>query len=197
MTSPDTVRCFIAIELPDAVKQELLALIRTLRARCPDAVKWVDAGGIHLTLEFLGNVATGQVEEVAMGMEDAAQGVAPFRLEVKGVGAFPNLNRVQVAWVGVEGQLDILASLQKRIEHNMEQLGFPGEERAFTPHLTLGRVRNYARPEDRKKMGAVLGTVSFASAHGIDVTSVSLIKSQLTPAGAVYSPLATARLMTA
>jgi 2'-5' RNA ligase len=78
-------------------------------------------------------------------------------------------------------------NLQKQIEGNMEQLGFPREDRAFTPHLTLGRVRNYASPEDRKKIGQVLGNTTFSSSGPINVEAVHLVKSQLTPVGAIYA----------
>jgi 2'-5' RNA ligase len=182
-----TSRLFIAIELPDTVKRELTQLENTLKAKTPAVVRWVGPDGMHLTLKFLGDVASEKIDEVIMGIEEAVNGVTPFRLEVREVGAFPNLNRVQVVWVGMRGELDKLMNLQKQIEGNMEQLGFPREDRAFTPHLTLGRVRNYASPEDRKKIGQVLSGVMFSSSNPITVESVCLVKSQLTPEGAVYT----------
>jgi 2'-5' RNA ligase len=89
----------------------------------------------------------------------------------------------------MKGELDKLAYLQKQIESNTEQLGFPREERAFTPHLTLGRVRNYTSPDDRKKLGQILSQTPFASSQIITVDSVNLIKSQLTNLGAIYTRL--------
>jgi len=190
----ETIRAFIAIELPDAVKNEIVKLETDLKKNSPDVVKWVDPDGIHLTLKFLGNITTAQAEEVLMGMEEAVQGVVPFNLEVRGAGAFPGLNRVQVVWVGLKGELDKLSELQRRVVMNMEQLGFPKEDRGFTPHLTLGRLRNYARPEDRKKIGEVLSKTTFVINTSFTAEAVHLVKSRLTPKGAIYTVIDSVRL---
>ena len=116
-----------------------------------------------------------------LAIEESAQGTTPFQLEVRGVGAFPNLERPQVLWVGVKGELEKIAQLQKRIESNTEQLGFPRESRAFSPHLTLGRVRDEAGPNERRRLGKLLADTTFTAFHNIDVDAVNLMKSQLTP----------------
>jgi 2'-5' RNA ligase len=190
----ELIRSFIAIELPPVVTQELTTLEGVLKKRSPPVVRWVDPQGIHLTLKFLGDVASDRIDEINMAIDEATQGLSPFRLELQEVGAFPNLNRVQVVWVGAKGELDKLAYLQKQIESNTEQLGFPREERAFTPHLTLGRVRNYTSPDDRKKLGQILAQTPFASSQIITVDSVNLIKSQLTNSGAIYTRLYASQL---
>lgn len=190
----ELIRSFIAIELPSEVKQELIALEGLLKKRCPQVVRWVDPQGIHITLKFLGDIASDRIDEINMAIDEATQGLNPFRLELQEVGAFPNLNRVNVIWVGAKGELDKLAYLQKQIESNTEQLGFSREERAFTPHLTLGRVRNYTSPDDRKKVGQILAQTPFASSQVIMVDSVNLMKSQLTSAGAIYTRLYASQL---
>jgi 2'-5' RNA ligase len=190
----ESVRCFVAIELPETVRRELSDLEAVFKKRCPPVVKWVEPASIHLTLKFLGAVDADRVEEVQMAIDEAVPGVAPFSLEVREVGAFPNLTRVQVIWVSMKGELDKLAYLQKQIESNMEQLGFAREERAFTAHLTLGRVRNYTSPEDQRKIGQVLSGTTFASSNPVRVESVNLMKSQLTPNGAIYTRLYAAPL---
>lgn len=192
--SVELIRSFIAIELPPAVKQELTTLEGVLKKRSPLVVRWVDPQGIHLTLKFLGDVASDRIDEINMAIDEATQGLSPFRLELQEVGAFPNLDRAQVVWVGMKGELDKLAYLQKQIESNTEQLGFPREERAFTPHLTLGRVRNYTSPDDRKKLGQILAQTPFASSQIITVESVNLMKSQLTNSGAIYTQLYASQL---
>lgn len=185
----ELIRSFIAIELPLGVKQELTELESILKKRCPQVVRWVDPQSIHLTLKFLGDVDSERTEEINMGIDEATQNMDPFNLTLQEVGAFPNLNRVNIIWVGATGELDKLASLQKQIESNMEQLDFPREDRAFTPHMTLGRVRDYASPDDRKKIGQILSQTTFTSSQTIKVEFVNLIKSVLTPAGAIYSRL--------
>lgn len=190
----ESIRSFIAVELPDIVKQELTDLENLLKKRCPEVVKWVGSEGIHLTLKFLGAVDADRINEVNMAMDEAVEGMTPFGLEVGEVGAFPNLTWVQVIWVGVRGELDKLMYLQKRVESNMEQLGFTREERAFTAHLTLGRVRNYTSPEDRRRIGQILGQTSFASTNPVRVETIDLMKSQLTSQGAIYTRLYAAQL---
>jgi 2'-5' RNA ligase len=190
----ELIRSFIAIELPELVKQELITLESVLKKRSPQVVRWVDPQGIHLTLKFLGDVSPDRIDEINMAIDEATQGLSPFRLELQEVGAFPNLNRVNVIWVGAKGELDKLAYLQKQIESNTAQLGFPREERAFTPHMTLGRVHNYASPDDRKKLGQILSQTTFASSQVITVDSVNLMKSQLTNSGAIYTRLYASQL---
>lgn len=190
----ELIRSFVAIELPTAVKQELTALVSMLKKRVPQVVRWVEPQGIHLTLKFLGDVTTDKIEEITMAIDEGTRGLSPFRLELQEVGAFPNLVRVQVIWVGTKGELDKLAYLQNQIESNMEQLGFPLENRAFTPHLTLGRVRNYASLDDRKKVGSTLSQTTFTSTQIITVDSVNLMKSQLSNSGAIYTRLYASQL---
>lgn len=185
----ELIRSFIAIELPAAVKQELTVLEDILKKRCPQIVRWVDPQNIHVTLKFLGDVDSDRVDEINMAIDEATQGMSPFHLELKNLGVFPNLNRVNIIWVDVTGDLNRLTYLQKQIESNMEQLGFAREDRDFTPHLTLGRVRDYASTDDHKKIGQVLSQTSFASAQIITVNSVNLVKSQLTNTGAIYTRL--------
>ncbi len=185
----ELIRSFIAIELPAAVKQELTTLEDILKKRCPQVVRWVDPQNIHVTLKFLGDVDSDRVDEINMAIDEATQGMSPFHLELKDLGVFPNLNKVNIIWVDAKGDLDKLTYLQKQIESNMEQLGFTREDRDFTPHLTIGRVRDYASPDDRKKIGQILSQTAFASAQVITVGSVNLMKSQLTNTGAIYTRL--------
>lgn len=185
----ELIRSFIAIELPLAVKQELTTLENALKKRCPQVVRWVYPLGIHITLKFLGDVDSDKIDEIKMAIDEATYGLSPFHLSLQEIGAFPNLNRVNVIWVGAKGELDKLTYLQKQVESNMEQLDFPREERAFSPHLTLGRVRNYTSPDDHKKLGQILSQTSFTSSQVITVESVNLMKSQLTSTGAIYTRL--------
>ena len=183
----EQVRSFIAIELPDELKLELSQLVAQLKSGEPSSVKWVDPYGIHLTLKFLGNVAVNMLGDITGAIEKAAQGIAPFRLEVKELGVFPNLRRVQVAWVGVSGEVDKLSQLQQRIESNLAPLGFIPESRSFVPHLTLARLRDQASLAERQRFGQLITGTRFKAAHSIKVNAISLMKSQLTREGAIYS----------
>ena len=183
----EQIRSFIAIELTEELKVKLGQLEAQLKSGQQLRVKWVDPEAIHLTLKFLGNIAAGRTGEIARAMEEAAQGVPPFHLEVKGLGAFPSLKRVQVVWVGVGGEVEKLCELQRRIESNLARLGFAPESRPFTGHLTLGRVRDQATPDERERLGQLIAGTAFEIDCALPVGAVSLMRSQLTRQGAIYS----------
>jgi RNA 2',3'-cyclic 3'-phosphodiesterase len=185
----EKVRSFIAIELPGEVKQALAELQRKLKSAGNLPVRWVDPGNIHLTLKFFGDIAADSPAKILAALEEAIKGSKPFSIEVKGLGVFPNMNRVQIIWVGLYGEMEKLGQIQENIEASLKPLGFPLENRPFTPHLTLARVRDYCRPEERQKMGQIISTNSFEGKHIINVTSINLMKSQLTREGPIYSKL--------
>jgi len=190
----EQVRCFIAVELPDEVKTGLDQLQAQLKSGNQPWVKWVDPYSIHLTLKFLGNVAVDRIDPITAAMEEATQGVSPLHLEVKDLGVFPNLRRVQVVWVGVSGEVDKLARLQQRLESNLAGLGFTPERRRFTPHLTLARLRDRASPDEREGLGKLIASTKFEAAYTFPVDAISLMRSQLTREGAIYSKISSAEL---
>ena len=190
----EPIRSFIAIELPDELKSELTRLEARLKSDKQPWVKWVNPHSIHLTLKFLGNIAVDRTGEITMAMENAVQGISPFHLEVKELGVFPNLRRVQVAWVGISGEVDKLSQLQKRIETNLTPLGFTPETRAFTPHLTLARLRDQAPLDERQRFGQLIANAKFDTACTIEVDAISLMRSQLTREGAIYSQISSVKL---
>ena len=185
----EQVRSFIAIELPDELKAGLVQLESQLKVGEQSWVKWVDPYSIHLTLKFLGNISVNKIDEITRVMEEATGGVASFHLEVEGLGAFPNLRRPQVVWVGIGGEVSRLARLQQRIESNLVPLGFAIEKRPFTAHLTLARLRDHASSEERQRFGQLVANTELDAAYTIKVDAISLMKSQLTRQGAIYSRL--------
>jgi RNA 2',3'-cyclic 3'-phosphodiesterase len=188
------IRAFIAIELPPELKQELTELEIKLKKNSPPVIKWVDPASIHITLKFLGDTPDTIVDKLLLAMAESAVGVSPFKLEVRQVGAFPAVERPQVIWVGVSGEMDQLAQLQKKIEKNMEPLGFKPEARPFSPHLTLGRVRDGARPDEIQRIGKLLSETQFTALHNIKVSGINLLKSQLTSAGAIHTVIGKVKL---
>jgi len=190
----EQVRSFIAIELPDELKQGLTQLQDRLKSGKQSWVKWADPYGIHLTLKFLGNIDVDRISAITKAIETAVQGTSPFYLEVKDLGAFPNLKRVQVVWVGVSGEVEKLGHLQQRIESNLAPLGFTAESRPFTPHLTLARLRNQAPLDERQRFGQIIASTKFEAAYTIKVAAINLMRSQLTREGAIYSRISSAVL---
>ncbi len=190
----EQVRCFIAIELPDEIKAGLKQLQAQLKSGRQTSVKWVDPYSIHLTLKFLGSVAVDRIDPITAAIGEAVQGASPFQLEVKDLGVFPNLRRVQVVWVGVSGEVDKLAPLQQRLESNLAGLGFAPEGRRFTPHLTLARVRDQASPDERERLGQIIAGTKFEAAYSFPVDAIILVRSQLTREGAIYSRISSVAL---
>ncbi len=179
------MRTFIAIEIPDEIKKALIDLQQRLKGSWVDA-SWPRPEGIHLTLKFLGEVPEAKLPEIMNGLRLAAQGTGPFRLEVGGAGTFPNPKNARVVWIGLSGDIDKLVRLQAAIEDAMARLGIDREEREFTPHLTLGRIK-YIRSRDAwlKALEEIRGI----NLSGFDVTAVSLMKSELKRTGAVYTEM--------
>ena len=192
--SNEQIRSFIAIELPEEVKTGLRRLQTGLKLPEHTFVKWVAPESIHLTLKFLGNISPQKVSEITGVMEQASQGVSPFRLEVTEVGAFPNLRQPRVLWLGLKGAVDKLVAWQQRIDSGLVPLGFARETRPFTPHLTLARLRDGTSPKDRTGFGELIMKTPVEVSYKVDVNSLSLMKSQLLPGGAVYSQLAEVKL---
>lgn len=182
----EQIRSFIAIELPKELKQELAQLETQLKVDRQPWVKWVRPDSIHLTLKFLGSIAVDTTAAITRAIEASVRGIKPFHLKVKELGVFPNLKRVQVAWVGISGEVDKLTRLQKHLESNLSPLGFAPESRSFTPHLTLARLNERASPDERQSFGQLIANTRFENGD-IKVDAISLMKSQLTRAGAIYT----------
>ena len=184
------IRSFISIELPDELKAGLFQLQAELRLAGNTFIKWVAPEGIHLTLKFLGNIIPQKVTEVIEAMEEVSHGSAPFQLETGELGAFPNLRRPRVFWLGIYGDLNRLAALQKRIDDALITLGFPEEKRNFSPHITLARIGAKASVQDQRDFGELIAKTPFEFKYKIDVHGLNLMRSQLLPAGAIYTRLA-------
>lgn len=193
MTSDDSkpVRCFVAIDIPEDVKAEIAGLqsdLRQFRAR----VSWARSEGIHLTLKFLGNVASGLIPDVVSALESVISSSKAFTVRVEGVGCFPNSRRPRVMWVGLDGG-DALRTVQEAVEIALEPLGFERETRKFNPHLTLGRVKSAQGIDDVVRRMEELGF----NKREFPATEIRLMRSDLQPTGAVYTVLHTISLQPA
>jgi len=178
------VRSFIAIELPETVKSALAELQQEFK-KCGADVRWVKPDNIHLTLKFLGNVDEENVDRIVKTIKEICNKYNVFTLKIKGIGLFPNIRAPRVLWVGISGD-SVLTGLQREIEDGMTEMGFEREQRAFRAHLTLGRFRSSAGKE------GILDAIKLhedASLGTMDVGSVSLMKSDLSPAGARYTKI--------
>lgn len=185
----EPIRSFVAIELPEQVKSVLKQLQNDLKRSKAASVKWAGAEGIHLTLKFLGNVDASEIPKLKEALLGATRKIAPFRLELGNPGAFPNTHAPRVVWVGVGGEVETLHTLHNNVERELVPLGFSPDERSFSPHLTLGRVREGSTADERRCLGEVVASLKVGEKPTFEVGALSLMRSTLTPNGAVYSCL--------
>lgn len=184
---PDTVRLFVAIELPEAARQHIAHLLDILRARSSHGLRWVKPEGVHLTLKFLGNVSEERLDSIVTAMERATENVACFSLRIQDVGAFPNMGSPRVLWAGVQGEVEPLLQLQARLEETLADQGFLPETRPFSPHLTLARVRGRLSSWEHQHLTEAMEAARGITGVDMPVNRLSLMESTLTPGGAVYT----------
>jgi 2'-5' RNA ligase len=127
-------------------------------------------------------------------LKRAARGSTPFSFTVRDIGCFPDTRRPSVIWIGLHEPSGALLHLQKAVEAQLTPLGYPPEERAFKPHLTLGRIDRGASLTDLRQIGEVIRTASVGELGTVRVTGISLMKSDLQPGGSVYTRLSWATL---
>jgi 2'-5' RNA ligase len=182
------IRSFVAILLPEALRETIAGTIDGLRdVGAP--VAWVPTPNLHLTLQFLGNQTEERLAEAAAALDEAGAACAPLDLTLHGIGAFPGLERPRILWIGVaHGALEVRA-LQVRVADALTRRGFPREDHAWHPHLTIGRVFDERRW--RRAAGPPLrSALAQAAARRfgtLRVTEVALMRSDLSPKGARYT----------
>ncbi|NQT32632.1 MAG: RNA 2',3'-cyclic phosphodiesterase [Candidatus Omnitrophica bacterium] len=185
----ESIRTFIALELSTEAKEELARIISELE-KADAIVKWVDPKTVHLTLKFLGSIPEEKVLGISEKLKKIASSTRPFDIGLSGVGVFPTWDHIKVIWAGVsEGALESKA-LAEKIDKAMHEEGFDREKRAFSPHLTLGRMKS-VRNKDELKNRAKSLQVNPVKSH---ITSIVFFRSDLTPEGAVHTPLYSAEL---
>jgi 2'-5' RNA ligase len=183
---PQTIRTFVAVEMDPAIRRAAQGLIEKFRAAGAD-VGWVATENMHLTLKFLGDVRGEDIAGVCEAVRGAVAGVSPFELEIRGAGAFPNLSRPRVIWLGSAEGDEAMADLAERIESALGELGFPREARRFHAHLTLGRVRRGGPAISA--LARLVQEHADAPIGRTPVEEVVVFSSQLKPTGAVYEAL--------
>jgi len=192
--TPGQVRAFIAIALEPGWILVLKQVQRQFQTGLPeDAVRWIRAEQIHLTLKFLGNVSRERLTSLSAGLNQASAGIAPFRLALESVGCFPHTKNPRVVWVGIKGELDSLRRLQAQVERETQGFGDHREERSFQPHLTIGRVR--AQGKMARSVGELVERAAVTNPEELIVRQIHLVQSELSAEGARYTTLASAALI--
>ncbi len=185
------MRCFIAMELPQEVRNRLRVFIERTKPLC-SSVKWVGAGSLHLTLKFLGEVRDESLPEVEKALTKTAASHPAIGLQTLGLGVFPNPSWPKVVWAGLvepEGG-DKLQSFQKGLVEALEPLGFKPEKREFTPHLTIGRINaRRGKPLPLERLMREVQARRKEDFGSFEAREIVLFKSDLQPSGAVHTAL--------
>ncbi len=181
----EKIRTFVALDIDAETRSGIGDYIKNLKALDLD-IKWVKVENIHLTVKFLGNIYPSEHDKLYKGLEMAVENINNFRLVVSGIGFFPDNRNPRVLWVGVEGDIDALKELVRNVEENLFEIGFRREERAFSPHITIGRFKS---KRNAGKLSKVLADSSGMRFGEFYVSSLKVYRSNLTPAGPDYSLL--------
>lgn len=187
----DTIRSFVAIELPESVKRGIAEIEKTLKTYDEtDIVRWVEPELTHITLHFLGDVEVLRLPQLKAALSDAVQTLSPFSTETDMLGAFPNVRSPSVLWVGVDSDTDAqFQQVKSVVSEAVASFGDAQDRHDFIPHITLGRVSRRASSRDKKALGKLVGPTELPTGFTFKVQGVTLFRSRLTPDGPVYSQL--------
>ena len=193
----DVLRAFVALEMPLAIQNALREISADLKEKLNGLpLRWLPVENIHLTLKFLGEISENSLDSISALLEAQANTIQPFEIRLAGTGVFPNARRPNVVWVGMDAPEDLLL-LQQRIEMDLSRLGYPAEQRKFSPHLTLARVQRNAHPRDLEHIGDAIKLLKVVTSAAALVDKITLFSSELRSSGAVYHPLSQSRFAAA
>ncbi|MBW7881599.1 MAG: RNA 2',3'-cyclic phosphodiesterase [Caldilineaceae bacterium] len=196
------MRTFIAVELPDAVRQRVMkqqqALAARLREQSVDrCIRWTAVENLHLTLRFLGETDSAACAGVDTALAAIAQTHAPFRLALNGLGCFPGFRRPNIVWLDFQGDLPQLQQLQQSVEQAVQANGFAAEPRSFKPHLTIGRAQRSAKSYLLERAGNVIRQAEESRSQRapsplatFTIDTVVFMQSELQRSGPIYTPVA-------
>jgi 2'-5' RNA ligase len=188
------LRAFLAVELPTTLQDQIQSATAGLQqALGHDVIRWVPSHNIHLTLKFLGDISPSGIALIEQMLVAAVEQFAAFDVQVEGLGCYPNARRPRVLWVGLKTPTE-LGSLQRAIEADAARLGYASEEREFSPHLTIGRVRQNTSSGDLQAIRTAVEQCRVGLLGTARVDAVHLFKSELRPEGSIYTRLFSASL---
>lgn len=172
-------RAFLAVDLDGGLRAD--KVLTELRTSGAD-LRLVDARNLHITIKFLGDTEESRIPDVRGAMEESVRSIAPFELIFRGLGVFPNRNRIRVVWIGLEGA-EPLSLIARRLDESLSRIGF-GKEGDFSPHLTVARVKS---PRNRDRLAGILDERADEDLGKMTVGRIALKKSVLSSAGPTYT----------
>ncbi|MEZ4862574.1 MAG: RNA 2',3'-cyclic phosphodiesterase [Caldilineaceae bacterium] len=194
------MRTFLAIELPEQLHPIIRRQQQHLAGRLAignSIIRWTPPANVHLTLRFLGETAKEQQRILPHFLDVATQGQPPIALALRNVGCFPNFRSPSIVWAGVTGDLDRLQALYAQVEKAVQSAGFVAEQRAFRPHLTIGRIQRHTERHQLQQVGRVIQAYQQENAQSplyeagsqFTVSEITWFSSELRPTGAIYTPI--------
>jgi len=187
------LRAFIAIEIPGEIKKEIASQTVGLRQAAGRSVRWAAPENIHLTIKFLGEISSSSIDSLTQTLKTESSQHTPFEITARNLGTFPNLNRARIIWIGLDAP-PALGKLQRDIEAAAARLGYPAEDKPFSAHLTIGRVREQISPAEAQSLHSALENAQIGMLGTFTAEFVHLFRSDLKPGGPVYTRLFTAAL---
>ena len=183
------IRTFIALDTPETVTKVALSLQSSVKVN-PKAVRWVRKENIHITLRYIGSTAPGELEKINRLLSEIVGQNSDLSLNISGTGCFPKKERPRILWLGVDGDVLELKLLVEMINSEMDRLGYPQEERNYSPHISIGRIRYPQRvtPDVTDFLSAEYEPISW------NIPKIIFYQSELLPSGAIYSILGTHNL---
>lgn len=184
-----TVRLFVAWLLDDPVIAALSRIQKTLANSC-DGVRWINPQQLHMTVKFLGDIPDSDVTRVSEAVDRGAAKCTPFTISLCGCGCFPPRGPVRIVWIGAEETTGTIIQSAKEIIGELVDVGFEPEPREWSPHITIGRVR------DDRSHGGIRDAVEASSLETLhqSVQSVSVMSSVLSKQGPTYTAIHTTEL---
>lgn len=180
------IRAFLAMTIPQKVRQKLGALTHEFRQKTPE-VHWIPSDKLHVTLFFFGNVDEKKLlEEMVPAVQRVISSEPPLDLACGGIGVFPNWKYPKIIWAGITGDTDRLLLLHDHLNHILAPFDLKKDRRLFRPHLTIGRADKIRKDAQIVRLTEQLGPIEFGH---IPVKDLTLFRSELTKEGAVYTPL--------
>ena len=182
----NNIRSFFAIPISSVCRQEINMIVLELKKDLSSDIKWVNAENLHLTLKFLGEFRPNEIPLIEKMLRPALSSFKQFQLSFQNFGVFPNNQKPKVIWIGIRYPKE-LEQIFQEIENAAENLGFPKEDRGFSPHITIGRVKNDSH--DLFKIGTVIKNKYVDEICISHVYEVIFYRSNLTPTGPIYTKL--------
>lgn len=185
--SEKNIRAFLAIEPPEDILQKISGLQEKLKREISGRISWTRPQGQHLTLKFFGDISTEDVKNICSAVQNRIVSESKLNLKIEKLGVFPDARRPRVLWCGISGDLEKLIALQKILDRDFANIGFPSEDRPFRAHLTMGRIKD---SHGLTGISEALTKNSAFAAGEFNCTELILFQSRLTPQGAIYTKLA-------